>query len=369
MTNDRMGCSCSSLDSDQLHERQAEEQRTIEKQIQAKHTQSQEQFGATLEKHRKHTQSNDRASSNAEGDPMILLRQLSLTEADRKAIERDMKAQHTHPLALQMQAEAEERRSRNEREYHRMHSSQTRALRLGDANVHRRRPRTNRISGNGNSPQQWNDVVNTFVRGGGDNGNASDDLVVLEAAILLSMEEEARRKGDGSVPLESSFRALQNTRYGFPLVQQFMSSRRDFQGISEEEQIAMAIALSMQEPSESKASGESEDNKVKTNLMDEDNAVVESGESSQSLTDQSVGMRRVGSQSESTTDRNAASESEDDHVDEVYFSETGRNEAALDSGDSFDDGDQKMPASYVDDDDQKMPASYVDDGDQIMPAS
>jgi hypothetical protein len=53
----------------------------------------------------------------------------------------------------------------------------------------------------------------------------------------------------------------------------------------------------------------------------------------------------------------------------VYFSETGRNEAALDSGDSFDDGDQKMPASYVDDDDQKMPASYVDDGDQIMPAS
>jgi Ubiquitin interaction motif len=392
------------LDSGQLHERQAEEQRAIELQIQAQNIHNTEQFGATLE-HRIRSQSNGCAASSNEGDPMVLLRQLSMSETDRQAIEREMRAQHTHPLALQMQAEAEERRSRNEREYYRTHSAQIReaalmrASRLGGGSG-RRLPRGSSSRSSGTSQRHWNDIVNAFERGGGDQGTSLDDLVVLEAAILLSMEEEARREGSGEVPPGSSFSASQHARHGFPLVQQLLNARSDhrglisgraFQGLSEDEQIAMAIALSMQEPSESETSAESEDNKVKTNSTNEDtnedDAVAESGESSQPLTNPSAGVERVGTQSESTTDRAATSESEDDESEErlqlsdqnlpaVYFEEARRNVAALDSDDSnsrlpaayFDDSDPKLPAAYFEDSDQKMPASYFDDSDRKMPA-
>ena len=213
-----------------------------------------------------------------------LLRQLSLTSHDRQALEAEMRQQHTHPLALQLEAEAEERRLHNQLEYQRTHPQRPPHFR---GNSGRRGWRPNGFGGTGSEV------------------NSLDDLVVLEAAILLSMEEEERRRtagGNNNDTNNTSNDAGTTTRTGGPsgavppmtvsqhamqgmpimnelrrglsrgdsissLGQRFRRNRSVggavmesanllLSGVTEDEQVAMAIALSMQADKEKEEEGE-----------------------------------------------------------------------------------------------------------------
>jgi hypothetical protein len=214
-------------------------------------------------------------------DDIQLLRQLSLSSQDRTALEQEMRAQHTHPLALQMDAEAEERRMNNELEYYRNNPQRNQDAALVRA---RMMSAQNADALNGSLRNRFTRMNSTGGRSsrrwGGDfpgDVNSLDDMVVLEAALMLSMEEDARRNSGAPAPSQ-----VPGAMTG---MQQFLGgdstgggSRRRFRGplltassmsslmespstrglLSEDEQVAMAIALSMQEQQESDKKEEEE---------------------------------------------------------------------------------------------------------------
>ena len=379
------------LDPEQLQERQADEQRAIAMQIQKQNIHDADQFGATLEK---------RIRSQSVGndvDPEILIRQLSMTEDDRRAIETEMRAQHTHPLALQMQAEAEQRRLQNEQEYYRTNSGRIREaalLRVARMGSHG----GDRIRGerSASGPRNWNDIVSSFERGGGEQVNSLDDLVVLEAAILLSMEEEARRARNGeTVPENSTFNATQHARDGFPLIQHYLSSSqrrlggRGFYELTEDEQVAMAIALSMQEASESETSADTTRNTdtsddvviTEGNETDEfsKHMTVETAPSSgdedadqehqfytmepatlTTMTPPSVALAAA----QPPRSENGFFDDSDQQLPSVYFDDSDQQLNTID----FDESDKKLPAVDFDASDKKMPAVDFDESDGKVPA-
>lgn len=190
---------------------------------------------------------------------------VAMTPDERRQLEAEMRSQHSHPLAQRLQAEESQRRMQNEIEYLR----------------NRRRGPRNR---------DWNRIVDAFENGGNGQVQSLDDLVVLEAAIMLSMQEEEERRGESTASgmtsdnataaaptpapaaaTESSFDAAQHASRGFPLARQRVQQavgrrpRSDSsaleqetqtmvaRGMSEEEQLAMAIAASLEERGESSA--------------------------------------------------------------------------------------------------------------------
>jgi hypothetical protein len=206
---------------------------------------------------------------------------VAMTPEDRHVLEEEIRAQHTHPLARRVEQEAEERRIENERNFYRS-SRGLRIARMAAAS-------DSRLLGNrrASNSRNWNEIVNAFESHGNGEVNSLDDLVVLEAAIMLSMAEEDRRREGGThagndnndETNETTFDAVEHARQGFPLVQSVLTdpnrpsslarrpsasrrarSLRHFQhrdtsdlsnillrGISEAEQIEMAIAMSLQQ--------------------------------------------------------------------------------------------------------------------------
>ena len=313
------------MEEDQIHEREAEEQRLIEARIRERATSGAEddtgksstesEFGSSLAQNdfvaMMRSRSESFASSEENSNPNILddtamIQSLAMTPEERRRLEDQMRAQHSHPLALRVEAEAAERRLENERGYYRTHSGSLRDARAQRAAEMLRAsggvPRRNRTRGSGG--RDWNQIVDAFERGGNGEVHSIDDLVVLEAAILLSMEEEARRARSGEDP--SSFDAARHARDGFPLVRSFLAARGEegvasneqlqsmarhlgnsrrsrrshllrgrttgdttldtaallMRGLTEEDQLAMAIAASLQEQTNSQttsSTGESED--------------------------------------------------------------------------------------------------------------
>jgi hypothetical protein len=257
------------LDALEIQEREEKEQRMIELTIQARANgesvatpieKVSEGFGSSLENNefvnraRSRTASEDSRGLNINND-IHLLRQLSLSSEDRLALEREMRAQHTHPLALQMDAEAEERRIARELEYYRNNPQRTseaamlRARMMGSDSFRNRITRMNPESMRMMNPRSGRRTFQDF------SGSTSiDDMVVLEAALLLSMEEEARSSGGArqfglSSDLEGSLRRFRGSGRSASLSALMdTTSQHGFPpSFSEEEQLAMAIALSMQE--------------------------------------------------------------------------------------------------------------------------
>ena len=139
---------------------------------------------------------------------------LALSAEERRQLEAEMQAQSQHPLALRLRMEEEERWLQNELEHHRMAHQQRlvhnpRVLRLGDTSGRR----------------DWNRILSALEQ----ERNASDDVALLEATMTLSMEE--RRP------------YLESSAFGSARV---TTSDLFMSGLSEEEQLAMAIAASLQ---------------------------------------------------------------------------------------------------------------------------
>jgi hypothetical protein len=314
---------------------------------------------------------------------------VAMTPAERQLLEEEMRAQHNHPVAMRLEAEEAERRLNNEREYYRAQTGRLRELRARREQLHhtmmadrnaasggaggagadnsdgqghirmtlpptspssRRRHRQSQgaASASDNAAagshaggplssrmgRDWNRIVDAFESSGNGSIQSLDDLVVLEAAIMLSMEEETRRRGEGGGNTDSNSNeggggsqedgddvnvdAARHARDGFPLardrisrqlagegddemnnqVQSLMrginrrrnrgSSSREsgrnnsghhdnsmdtasmlMRGITEEQQIAMAIAASLEESSNGQTRTPSEDASGETSENDQ----------------------------------------------------------------------------------------------------
>ena len=215
-------------------------------------------FGSSLQQHERIASFRARSSSLSEQEiaetisQSVLRDSFAMTPEERRLLEDEMRAQHCHPLSLQLEAEAEERRMLNEQEYIRNNPS-TRYHTL-ETRTRRSSSRRNR-EGEHQPRRNWNQIVEAFERGGNGSVNSLDDLVVLEAAMILSMEEENRRRasrrgddahniisnsdggggssrnvaslhsGDPGNNNESNFDANQHANDGFPLVRSILSGR------------------------------------------------------------------------------------------------------------------------------------------------
>mmetsp|Transcript_9631 Transcript_9631/g.16031 ORF Transcript_9631/g.16031 Transcript_9631/m.16031 type:complete len:443 (-) Transcript_9631:86-1414(-) len=302
------------LDAGEIQERETKEQGVIEASIRARaqgvdvppidSSATANGFGSSLDQNDTVRRARSRTmSSGGEGDvprtaggvvgmnggndDVHLLRQLSLSSHDRQTLEQEMRAQHTHPLALQMEAEAQERRQNNELEYYRNNPQRSRdaalvrARMMGTPNgamngsLRTRFTRTN--SSGGRSSRRWNGEF------GSADANSLDDMVVLEAALMLSMEEEARSQGpNGGGRAANSGPPPSRQPAAMPTMHQFLGpdstiggSGRRFGGptrsmsatpsfsrgglLSEDEQVAMAIAISMEEQQDSSQGSNKDD--------------------------------------------------------------------------------------------------------------
>lgn len=312
-----------------IAEREEEEQRTIEAKIRASlmlekvgastaavavrsdtdetgSTCSANEFGASLQKHSSlHKGSGDTklsCASRGSGDE-CLVAPLLVSVEERGKLEEEMRLQHRHPLARRMQQEAEQARI----------ARAAAAAALGQNSASSRLTRRLR-SRLGSRHRDWHQIVESFESE--EEYQTLDDLVVIEAAILLSMEEAARREGrveeqanfngdrtveyqinDGSIAqqMNSEFSLLQSVlsrrsthsedenvagnedeehslsseRAAASLSAPIISRRRGggrrmrlgrsvardtagllMRGVSEEEQLAMAIVLSLRESEE-----------------------------------------------------------------------------------------------------------------------
>lgn len=201
-------------------------------------------FGSSLQQDERIATLRARSSSlsdqeNAEAMiPEDVLREsFAMTPEERRMLEDEMRSQNSHPLSLRLEAEAQERRLRNEQEF--MRQNPAHAMQLEAAA--RARSSNSRRSGRGSERRNWNQIVEAFERGGHGEVNSLDDLVVLEAAMILSMEEESRRRtgqtnnnnnnnstaaaaAGGGAP---NFDPNRHAGDGFPLVRSILSGRQE----------------------------------------------------------------------------------------------------------------------------------------------
>jgi hypothetical protein len=341
------------LDEKAIVERDQEEQRVIEAEIRSRArvatdgsvepagtaetssssaaTTPEKSFGSSLEQHTRFLRARSGSvASEGSGCPSYTdvgdIAALAMTPEERSMLEEEMRRQHSHPLAQRLQAEEDDRRLQNDLNYYQAQSLRLHELRARRATLARTLAGTEPSSlpssssgaagragpASGRAGRDWNRIVEAFESSGGNRQVQSlDDLVVLEAAILLSMEEEARQRDQSAsnAPDEQAqpFDAAHHASQGFPLarsrvmagvaaarsetasratrqddftnqVQSLMrtlqasprSDRRDrhrsrlhrlandtslstasmlLRGITEEEQLAMAIAASLAESS------------------------------------------------------------------------------------------------------------------------
>lgn len=247
---------------------------------------------------------------------------ITMSPEERKKIEEQMKEQYNHPLARRIEMEAEERRQQHDQSYRRATSE-----RIGRTRGLLSR---NFLSGRG---RNWNQLMRAFEQNYGDETRVQtlDDLVVLEAAILLSMEQQARRRGRGENSDEDN---NGDGRGSFPQMLQMLMARRAaeaarrennnndgdndetlftrriprsrngrrermsgfsseagataallLRGVSEEEQLEMAIAASLREgqaqQSENNSVDNINDNETTNNIANNINNTEQSNESTQ----------------------------------------------------------------------------------------
>jgi len=155
------------------------------------------------------------SSEKSEVDDQVI--PFVMSPEERKKIEDLMREQYNHPLARRMDMEAEERREQHDQTYRRANS---------DRHIRNRGllPR-NFLSSRGG--RNFNQIMRAFEQNYGEEGRPQtlDDLVVLEAAILLSMEQQAARRRNRGGSSEDGA-ASDQARPSFPHVLQALMARR-----------------------------------------------------------------------------------------------------------------------------------------------
>jgi hypothetical protein len=376
------------LSAIQLQEREKEEQRVIEAVIRSRSNsvnspiskdkenkdngaETKLSFGTSLEQDSRvalmRARSESFASSGSDNhnhrDEDRLIKSLAMTPEERRRLEEEMKAQLSHPLSLRVEAEAHQRRVENDRVHSRSNPTSSRAQRAAELFRSNSRYRDRR------GGRDWNQIVDAFERGGNGEIQSLDDLVVLEAAILLSMDAESRQSPNIDAVPNTNFNAARHAGDGFPLVRSFFGNRNPeggggsatarrrllnggglaragsmggmaldtaallMRGISEEDQMAMAIAASMQEQQSVDNDDESE----------EDRSVHSSDATSRACDDEDVENNEDSvyvSDSDDEDDEDISGDGNDeersfDSVDEDLRVESGCDDDGLDASSSI----------------------------------
>lgn len=174
------------------------------------------EFGAQLQKQQNEWQRSRNNSFDIEG--LNESGSIALSPEERHLLEEEMRAQHNHPLSLSMRREAEQRREENEREFFRQHghrlSSYQRGLLFGAAAANgnfRLSSRQNSLSrsqlnqtprllsiaqGGQSGSRDWSQLVEAFQSTDDTDTQSFDDIVLLEAALLMSMEDQLTRRSE-----------------------------------------------------------------------------------------------------------------------------------------------------------------------------
>mmetsp|Transcript_3751 Transcript_3751/g.7798 ORF Transcript_3751/g.7798 Transcript_3751/m.7798 type:complete len:532 (-) Transcript_3751:227-1822(-) len=274
-------------------------------------------FGSELEKDERYQRMRKRSESFASSDGNTtpkkekeIIQSVAMTPEERQRLEEEMKAQHFHPLILRLDNEAQERALENDRAYQNSARGQ-------QASASRNQHLSRRVR----TARNWEQITNFF-----DQGEEMDGVGALESAILYSRLAEASREGAGNENRAAGNNADNsdgdNNRgqlEGFPLLRTLLtgqidshqsgrsmrSSRRQrhqfmrsglgslavrhrgmgdvamgtaslmMRGISEEEQINMAIAASMRDhenPENAETDEEESNADDETNEVDDENA-------------------------------------------------------------------------------------------------
>ena len=139
---------------DQIQEREKEEQRVDEARIRVRNVVAEENdassntddnskgsgdgFGSSLEQDTRVALLRARSESIASSTEEIphtplsddnMIKSLAMTPEERRRLEDEMRAQHSHPVALRLEAEAQERHAQNDRAYSQSQSGSLRDLR------------------------------------------------------------------------------------------------------------------------------------------------------------------------------------------------------------------------------------------------
>lgn len=143
----------------------------------------------------------------------------TISPHEREKIEAQMRQQNHHPVAQRIDMQAEEQRQEHDRTYLRSNSGLRRFLSRSMLNGR------NRMGGRGlqaSRGRNLNDFARFIENYSEDRVQTLDDLIMVEAALVLSMEQEARRSrgehGENSTPAE-------HVRPGFPMLQALMERR------------------------------------------------------------------------------------------------------------------------------------------------
>lgn len=244
-------------------------------------------FGSELEKDERFQRMRKRSESFASSDGTRtpkrdeeMIQSIAMTPEERQRLEEEMKAQHFHPLVLRLESQAQERRLENDRAY------QSTASARNQQTFDTATSRGYHMSRRARERRNWDQLASFF-----DQGEDMDDMSALETAILYSRLRDERNSEGGSnnsdreqldgIPLLRTLLTGQldgnegSSRSGRSL--NLRSSRRQrnqltrsglgsfgmrnrgmgdvaietasmmMRGISEEEQISMAIAASMRD--------------------------------------------------------------------------------------------------------------------------
>jgi len=255
----------------------------------------------------------------------------TLTVEERRTIEAEMRAQLSHPLTRQIEEEADERRTQNELEYYRSSYFRSRTSNSAEAVLLRAL-----ASGNRRIPRRGSSEA--------DLPNSLDDLVALNASLVLEAgdtrnEDEGSEDGEADDANVERVRAIQNarerllrtliaqrsggddqqrnsrsqtslsarnlrdaritsrrarmSRARMPSESQLDTAGMLMRGITEEQQIALAMALSMQ-ASESVLSTEPQAvdaqdvEEAVEEAVDEDNAISNSSPADRTPSDDDI---------------------------------------------------------------------------------
>jgi len=313
-------------------------------------------FGSELEKDERFRRMRKRSESfaSSEGADIStpksqhdIIQSIAMTADERQRLEEEMKAQHNHPLVLRLEAEAQERRMENDRAY-----------RSSNASSNSQNRQTNDLSPSygyniARRYRNW-DQLNTYF----DQAEEIGEMTAFETAILYSRMaevvaaeeyDEHRSAGTNSSDNGSSTNSNREQLEGFPLLRSLLtgqldighgsvssgrslnlrSSRRQrnplmrsnlesvtldtatmmMRGISEEEQISMAIAASMQDQQSADSSDDDDDddgnddsNDDSNNDANDDGNEADGGDETGTINSNSENNSHAGSNSDNIAD-------------------------------------------------------------------
>ncbi|KAL7505332.1 hypothetical protein ACHAXN_002822 [Cyclotella atomus] len=361
------------MDEDAIAKREEEEQRVIESIIRNRVAQvngemplhtvptspssesdGSNEFGSSLEQYnRSRTFSNSssgaisEASSSSSCHTPIKSRSAEINDNDallslamspdaRYQLEQEMAAQLSHETHQRMEMEAEEARVRHAEEWSRTDSgmrSRMREARIAELTALLERMSQNNNTESGEELGGLFSALDYGGRGGGNNrGSALENIMRLEAAFLNATGEsgEGRRRPmfrRGSSERMGNDNTNEDNRYnsfsirsprrvvrGMPRrgvsTTHLETAEMLMRGISEEEQLAMAIAMSMQENTRQQQQGQQEQQQQQNEQQQSDGQVAESSQGAQVA----PGLE---THEEAQSDRSGSSSDSDSDADEV----------------------------------------------------